>query len=75
MGQCQINICHFKGIVKMGVMYKYEVTTLNSKKVMANVWVFWQFDLQGQYNLEVKVKYEYTSVKALSKELLCPRMK
>ena len=56
-------------------MSKYEVNPLYNKKVMANVRVFRQFDLQVQGHSGVKVTIVYISVKVLSKGVLCPSMK
>ena len=74
-GQGHIKIHKCEGLVQRVVMSKYEVNPLTKKKVVANVRVLWQFDLQGQGQLGVKVKEEYISVKVLFKGLLCPNMK
>ena len=68
-------MCHWKGLVPMVVVLKYEVNPFTYNKDMANGLGFGKLYLQGQGHPGVKVINVYVNEKLLSQGVLYPSMK
>ena len=73
-GQGHTSMWQRKAVGLSNIVFKYGVNPFNNKEVIANVKVFWQFDLEGQGHSGIKVIYLYGRQKLSAKSILCSSM-